>query len=312
MSNSGKIHESKQDKRVIVWACILTIGWLGALGGLLWSLPGKCIPGSHGYIDKFFGCITLNEVGDFLAGAFSPLAFLWLVVAVIVQSKELAAQREELGLTRDEMREQRMVLTSQATEARKQAEFFGRQTEVLEYEDRERTQRANDERYKGRLQRLYEFAKTWTIADSSEYREPENALIRLRVSGRDLTPMDNHLPSSGENILGAVRLMTMDLIHDQMKVNFLHADNASQFQLMADRLSDMVAGFDELTPALSDSVQATDLPPIIEAFQLMAEKSHEITTEEARQITTQFSGPRELPVLLRPGDFELTVLLFGN
>jgi hypothetical protein len=37
-----------------------------------------------------------NEFGDFLAGTFAPLAFLWLVLAVFLQKRELQLQREEL------------------------------------------------------------------------------------------------------------------------------------------------------------------------------------------------------------------------
>ncbi len=48
-----------------------------------------------------------NEVGDTLAGIAGGLAFLWLVVTVLLQGKELAAQREELRLTRLEMRGQK-------------------------------------------------------------------------------------------------------------------------------------------------------------------------------------------------------------
>lgn len=38
----------------------------------------------------------LNEVGDFLAGAFSPLAFLWLVVGYFQQGHELSASVTQL------------------------------------------------------------------------------------------------------------------------------------------------------------------------------------------------------------------------
>jgi hypothetical protein len=43
-----------------------------------------------------------NEIGDTLAGIAGTLAFLWIIVTVMMQSKELAAQREELRLTREE------------------------------------------------------------------------------------------------------------------------------------------------------------------------------------------------------------------
>ena len=43
-----------------------------------------------------------NEVGDTLAGIAGSLAFLWIIVTVMLQGKELAAQRNELKLTRKE------------------------------------------------------------------------------------------------------------------------------------------------------------------------------------------------------------------
>lgn len=67
--------------------------------------------GYHGLIknpDK------LNEWGDFVAGAFSPIAFVWLVVAVILQSTELREQRRELTLTRKEFKHNRDVMQEQA------------------------------------------------------------------------------------------------------------------------------------------------------------------------------------------------------
>ena len=38
-----------------------------------------------------------NELGDFLAGVFSPLAFLWLIVGYFLQARELNLTREELS-----------------------------------------------------------------------------------------------------------------------------------------------------------------------------------------------------------------------
>lgn len=52
-----------------------------------------------------YACLDLNEFGDFLAGTFAPLAFLWLVLAVILQSKELGEQRRALLAQLDETRQ---------------------------------------------------------------------------------------------------------------------------------------------------------------------------------------------------------------
>lgn len=58
---------------------------------------------------------NLNELGDFLAGFFTPLAFGWLVYGYLLQSKELRLQREELSLTRDQLAKQTELLQEQVT-----------------------------------------------------------------------------------------------------------------------------------------------------------------------------------------------------
>ena len=55
----------------------------------------------------------LNELGDFLAGFFTPLAFGWLVYGYLLQSKELRLQRKELSLTRDQLGKQTELLQEQ-------------------------------------------------------------------------------------------------------------------------------------------------------------------------------------------------------
>lgn len=61
----------------------LAVGW-----AIWWS----------GWIDTS-KTMELNTLGDFLAGLFAPLAFLWLFVATMLQSQELALQRVELRAT---------------------------------------------------------------------------------------------------------------------------------------------------------------------------------------------------------------------
>ena len=58
---------------------------------------------------------NLNELGDFLAGFFTPLAFGWLIYGYLLQSKELRLQREELALTRDQLGKQTELLQEQVT-----------------------------------------------------------------------------------------------------------------------------------------------------------------------------------------------------
>ena len=58
---------------------------------------------------------NLNELGDFLAGLFTPLFFLLLVYGYFLQSKELRLQREELSLTRKQLGKQTELLQEQVT-----------------------------------------------------------------------------------------------------------------------------------------------------------------------------------------------------
>ena len=53
--------------------------------------------------DKFL-CLGLNELGDFLAGAFGPVAFLWLVLGFLQQGKELKISSQALKLQVSELR----------------------------------------------------------------------------------------------------------------------------------------------------------------------------------------------------------------
>ena len=57
-----------------------------------------------------------NELGDFLAGVFSPLAFLWLIVGYFLQASEL-------NLTRKELIGQTNALTAQSQAAFKSVEL---------------------------------------------------------------------------------------------------------------------------------------------------------------------------------------------
>ena len=49
------------------------------------------------------GALELNAVGDFLAGFFAPLAFLWLVVSLWLQRSELRQNTEALNLQISEL-----------------------------------------------------------------------------------------------------------------------------------------------------------------------------------------------------------------
>lgn len=118
--------ETKKRPAITFWAGLGSVLWVSATVMFVYTspLPEACAGPVR--------CMSLNEWGDFIAGVSAPLAFLWLVVAVFIQSHELSEQREELRLTRLEFKENRKVMNDQAEEARKQAEFIGIQTDLLQ------------------------------------------------------------------------------------------------------------------------------------------------------------------------------------
>lgn len=64
-----------------------------------------------------FQDLKLNELGDFLAGVFGPVAFLWLVLGFLQQGRELKLSSDALRLQADELRasveQQTMMVESQ-------------------------------------------------------------------------------------------------------------------------------------------------------------------------------------------------------
>lgn len=72
----------KQNKGYLT-LLIFSVIWVS---GAIWLLISDFTTESFHHKD-----ITLNELGDYLAGAFSPLAFLWLVYGYFMQNHELKA-----------------------------------------------------------------------------------------------------------------------------------------------------------------------------------------------------------------------------
>ena len=118
--------DQARDKRslIIAGAAILTLILLGIFGLLLanGAEPDDCQPGA--WLLEQLVCLEPNELGDTFAGAFAPVAFVWLVAAVMLQRNELAAQRQEL-------RESRLVSAEQVAEARKNVALIEQQTSML-------------------------------------------------------------------------------------------------------------------------------------------------------------------------------------
>lgn len=118
---------------IIAIAAVVSVLWLGfgIVGlGLLAQNPDGCT--------GTFSCLSIEGWGTYLAGIFAPVAFFWLVAAVLLQSSELREQRHELALTRQEFAYNREVMKAQAVEAKSQAAYIGQQTKFLEMAEADR------------------------------------------------------------------------------------------------------------------------------------------------------------------------------
>lgn len=103
----------------ITWGIFLTflLGCLVVYLGFMLGTDGK-----PRYVEFLNG--QPNTIGDTLAGIFAPLAFIWIVVTVFLQSHELREQRKELSFSREELKLAREAQEAQLQVMQKQADIF--------------------------------------------------------------------------------------------------------------------------------------------------------------------------------------------
>lgn len=102
-------------------------GWAATIG---WALLGLLLLAAFHPKGDWSG-IEFNEVGDFSAGFFAPLGFLWFVIALFHQRRQIAMQAEELSLQRQELQETRKTLEAQRDEMAESARQAKAQAEAL-------------------------------------------------------------------------------------------------------------------------------------------------------------------------------------
>jgi hypothetical protein len=147
----------------------------------------SCSPDSFWQIGIDLTCLSANEIGDFFAGVFAPLAFLWLIAAVIIQSKELKAQRQELSLTRDEMVATRETLSQQAAEMKASTAFIGIQTKIAEQQHETRLKEIKDQQYEKLKNVIFDYLinfKFIKVGSVSELTGNFNHLANISINGK--------------------------------------------------------------------------------------------------------------------------------
>jgi len=96
--------------------------WLGLAITLIW------IAGGLWYVARVTETeptqnFSLEAVGSFLEGAFAPLAFLWLVLGLFIQQRELANNTEQLRKTSEQSEKQTQAIAATEMNARQETFF---------------------------------------------------------------------------------------------------------------------------------------------------------------------------------------------
>jgi len=96
--------------------------WLGISITLLWIIGGGwyVLQVSETAPTQNF---SLAAVGSFLEGAFAPLAFLWLVLGLFIQQRELANNTEAIRRTSEQSEKQTLAIAATEMNARQETFF---------------------------------------------------------------------------------------------------------------------------------------------------------------------------------------------
>ncbi len=114
MNSDNKIIRFIADRDWRIWlGLIITIFWIA--GGLWYiSRVSETAPTQN---------FSLDAVGSFLEGAFAPLAFLWLVIGLFIQQRELANNTEAIRRTSEQSEKQTQAIAATEMNARQETFF---------------------------------------------------------------------------------------------------------------------------------------------------------------------------------------------
>ncbi|MBT8102814.1 MAG: hypothetical protein KJO95_07575 [Gammaproteobacteria bacterium] len=105
--------------------------WLGIAITAVWIAGGAWYVATEISTDPTQR-LSLSVVGSFLEGAFAPLAFLWLVLGLFIQQRELANNTEALQKTSEQSEKQTHAIA--ATEMNARQESFFKIAENVKYQ----------------------------------------------------------------------------------------------------------------------------------------------------------------------------------
>jgi hypothetical protein len=114
MESTNRVTKFITDRDWRIWfGLVITFIWIG--GGLWFVVSSvRADPDQS---------LTLGVIGNFLEGAFAPLAFLWLVLGLFMQQRELANNTEALKRTSEQSEKQTQAIAATEMNARQETFF---------------------------------------------------------------------------------------------------------------------------------------------------------------------------------------------
>ena len=96
---------------------------MGIIITALWLIGGLIYLRGSNFNKATLYDIPLQDIGSFLEGAFAPLAFLWLVIGLFIQQRELADNTEVLRQTSIQSEKQTQAIAATEMNARQETFF---------------------------------------------------------------------------------------------------------------------------------------------------------------------------------------------
>lgn len=97
--------------------------FLGIIVTMFWLIGGAVYIRAGAFGHESVLQIPLEDLGSFLEGAFAPLAFLWLVIGLFIQQRELADNTEVLRQTSIQSEKQTQAIAATEMNARQETFF---------------------------------------------------------------------------------------------------------------------------------------------------------------------------------------------
>lgn len=96
--------------------------WFGVIISVIWMGGGAWYVSSVNDSNPA-QTYSLEAIGSFLEGAFAPLAFLWLVLGLFIQQRELANNTEAIRRTSEQSEKQTLAIAATEMNARQESFF---------------------------------------------------------------------------------------------------------------------------------------------------------------------------------------------